>query len=82
MTASRSKPGVKPRFNKGEMTKIADMLDRGLSQCEIARVFGVSQSTISRAIGRLDQAPGNSEPEPGTLAHLIWRSEAARTATK
>ena len=78
MTASRSKPGVKPRFNKDEMAKIAEMLDRGLSQAEIARVFGVSQSTISRVIGRLDKRQGNAEPEPGTLQHMIWRSDRSR----
>jgi transposase-like protein len=43
-----AKPGVKSRWNDATRKQVAEMLDRGVSQTDIAQAFNTTQQTISR----------------------------------
>jgi transcriptional regulator with XRE-family HTH domain len=61
-----ARPGPKRRMTDPMRRQLAELRDRGLSQAEIARAFGLSQQTISRELAKLEragQAPGMGDPE-------------------
>jgi len=43
-----ARPGVKSRWTDATRKQVADMLDKGISQTDIARAFDTTQQTISR----------------------------------
>lgn len=55
-------PGPKRRMTAAMRVQLAEMRDRGMSQAEIARAFGLSQQTISRELAKLER-----EPERATM---------------
>ena len=48
-----AKPGVKTSWTRPETTQVQSMLDRGISQREIAHAMGCNQSSISRLAAKL-----------------------------
>src|SRR5690349_12700846 len=51
-----AKPGTKSRWTTGETDQVKTLLDRGLSQTEIARAMGTSQASISRLAARIRES--------------------------
>jgi hypothetical protein len=49
------KPGSKAKYSLEDVRRMREMLDRGLSQDEVARAYGASQSTVSRLISTYEQ---------------------------
>lgn len=67
-----AKPGVKSDVTSPDVNQVREMLDRALSQREIARAMGISQPTVSRIAARLrEQREGLSGDA------VLWRTIAS-----
>jgi IS30 family transposase len=59
-----ARPGPKRRFTDQARSQLADLRERGLSQQQMADLFGVSQQTISRELAKLERQRQSPEDEP------------------
>lgn len=74
------KRGVKNKLSGAQRAQIAEMVENGVSDEDIARAYGVHRTTILRIRHDLECGSAeNSEPEIGTLRHLIWRTRVEKT---
>ena len=69
-----NKRGVKSRWDTATKAQVRQMIDNGATDLDIARAYSCHRTTILRLRHELASEGTNSQPEPGTLAHLIWQS--------
>jgi hypothetical protein len=50
-----ARPGVKSRWTKTEIARVADMLDHGMTQTDIAKFFNTTQQSISRLASKIEK---------------------------
>ena len=57
------KPGVRPKLTKSRLRSIKTLIDAGTAKTEIARLLGLSRSTVYEAMRLLNDHSPPSEPE-------------------
>jgi hypothetical protein len=49
-----ARPGVKSKWDKADIARIAGMLDNGMTQADIAKFFNTTQQSISRLASKIE----------------------------
>jgi hypothetical protein len=69
-----AKPGTKSRWTMAETEQVKAMLDRGLTQAEIAKAMATSQASISRLAAKLEafrRSADNASVTAGTWDLIV-----------